>query len=57
MVGLNNYNGLMPESAAFTLLFMFPDRQTAYKVLTGELGASKLTKFGEIIRKVLLPRE
>ncbi|MFA0229713.1 DctP family TRAP transporter solute-binding subunit, partial [Vibrio sp. 10N.261.45.A7] len=45
MVGLNNYNGLMPESAAFTLPFMFPDRQTAYKVLDGEPGKEVLAKF------------
>jgi len=42
MVGLNNYSGLMPESAAFTLPFMFPNRQTAYKVLDGEVGQSVL---------------
>ena len=49
MVGLNNYSGLMPESAAFTLPFMFPNRETAYKVLDGEVGQSVLTdmaKFG-----------
>lgn len=45
MVGLNNYNGLMPESAAFTLPFMFPDRQTAYKVLDGEPGKEVLANF------------
>ncbi|CCN86026.1 DctP family TRAP transporter solute-binding subunit [Vibrio nigripulchritudo] len=45
MVGLNNYNGLMPESAAFTLPFMFPNRATAYKVLDGEPGQEVLTQF------------
>ncbi len=45
MVGLNNYNGLMPESAALTLPFMFPDRETAYKVLDGEPGQEVLAKF------------
>ncbi|MDE1223182.1 DctP family TRAP transporter solute-binding subunit [Vibrio aestuarianus] len=45
MVGLNNYNGLMPESAAFTLPFMFPNRETAYKVLDGEPGQEVLAKF------------
>lgn len=45
MVGLNNYNGLMPESAAFTLPFMFPNRETAYKVLDGEPGKEVLAKF------------
>ena len=38
MVGLNNYSGLLPQSAAFTLPFMFTNRDTAYKVLDGELG-------------------
>lgn len=38
MVGLNNYSGLLPESAAFTLPFMFPTRESAYKVLDGTVG-------------------
>lgn len=42
MVGLNNYSGLLPQSSAFTLPFMFPDRETAYKVLDGEVGQSVL---------------
>lgn len=42
MVGLNNYSGLLPESSAFTLPFMFPDRATAYKVLDGVVGQSVL---------------
>jgi tripartite ATP-independent transporter DctP family solute receptor len=42
MVGLNNYNGLMPESSAFTLPFMFPNRETAYKVLDGAPGQEVL---------------
>ncbi|MFQ3175850.1 MAG: tripartite ATP-independent transporter DctP family solute receptor [Psychromonas sp.] len=49
MVGLNNYSGLMPESAAFTLPFIFPTRESAYKVLDGEVGQGVLTameKFG-----------
>ncbi len=45
MVGLNNYSGLLPESAAFTLPFMFPDRKTAYKVLDGEPGKEVLASF------------
>lgn len=45
MVGLNNYNGMMPESSAFTLPFMFPDRETAYKVLDGKPGKEILNKF------------
>ncbi len=49
MVGLNNYSGLLPESAAFTLPFMFPTRASAYKVLDGEVGTGVLKdmeKFG-----------
>ena len=45
MVGLNNFSGLMPESAAFTLPFMFPDRETAYAVLDGEVGQGVLASF------------
>jgi len=45
MVGLNNFSGLMPESAAFTLPFMFPTRETAYKVLDGEVGKGVLSQF------------
>lgn len=47
MVGLNNFGGLMPESAAFTLPFMFPDRETAYKVLDGEVGRGVLDQMAE----------
>lgn len=49
IVGLNNYSGLLPESAAFTLPFMFPTRDAAYKVLDGPVGQSvskDLEKFG-----------
>ncbi|MFC1236725.1 DctP family TRAP transporter solute-binding subunit [Vibrio sp. F74] len=49
MVGLNNYSGLLPESSAFTLPFMFPNRETAYKVLDGAPGQEilqKMEKFG-----------
>jgi tripartite ATP-independent transporter DctP family solute receptor len=45
MVGLNNFSGLMPESAAFTLPFMFPTRETAYSVLDGEVGQGVLAEF------------
>lgn len=45
MVGLNNFSGLMPESAAFTLPFMFPTRETAYKVLDGDVGKGVLAGF------------
>ncbi|MEJ8472563.1 DctP family TRAP transporter solute-binding subunit [Roseibium algae] len=47
MVGLNNYSGLMPETAAFTLPFMFPTRETAYKVLDGEVGQGVLDKMAD----------
>lgn len=40
MVGLNNFSGLMPESEAFELPFMFPTREVAYKVLDGKVGQS-----------------
>ena len=49
IVGLNNYSGLLPESAAFTLPFMFPNRETAYKVLDGAPGQEvmhNMEKFG-----------
>ena len=38
IAGLNNYTGLIPEAAAFTLPFMFPTRETAYRVLDGDVG-------------------
>jgi len=38
--GLNNFTGLVPDAAAFTLPFMFPTREIAYKVLDGEVGQS-----------------
>lgn len=45
MVGLNNFSGLMPESGAFTLPFMFPTRETAYSVLDGAVGQGVLAEF------------
>ena len=42
MVGLNNFSGLAPESEAFGLPFMFPNRQVAYKVLDGSVGQGVL---------------
>lgn len=47
MVGLNNYSGLLPESAAFTLPFMFPTRDAAYRVLDGEVGKGVLADMAE----------
>lgn len=42
MVGLNNWSGLLPESAAFTLPFMFPSREAAYSALDGGIGQGVL---------------
>jgi tripartite ATP-independent transporter DctP family solute receptor len=42
MVGLNNFSGLMPESEAFDLPFMFPNREMAYKALDGKVGQGVL---------------
>ncbi len=42
MVGLNNFSGLMPESNAFELPFMFPTRQAAYKALDSKVGQGVL---------------
>ena len=52
IAGLNNYTGLIPEAAAFTLPFMFPTRETAYRVLDGEVGQSvgaDLEEFGLVL--------
>ncbi|SNS99200.1 DctP family TRAP transporter solute-binding subunit [Tropicimonas sediminicola] len=49
MSGLNNFTGMLPEAGAFTLPFMFPDRETAYKVLDGEVGqgvSASMEQFG-----------
>lgn len=45
MVGLNNFSGLMPESSAFELPFMFANREAAYKVLDGSIGQGVLGQF------------
>lgn len=45
--GLNNFTGFIPEAGAFTLPFMFPSRETAYKVLDGEVGQSVLKDLEE----------
>ncbi|MGO4854142.1 TRAP transporter substrate-binding protein [Phaeovulum sp. W22_SRMD_FR3] len=42
MSGLNNFTGLVPQAGAFELPFMFPNRETAYKVLDGAPGQSIL---------------
>lgn len=49
MSGLNNFTGLVPTAGAFELPFMFPNRETAYKVLDGEIGqgiAGQFTQHG-----------
>lgn len=51
--GLNNFTGMVPEAGAFTLPFMFPDRETAYKVLDGEVGQSVLGDLEEFGMKGL----
>lgn len=53
MVGLNNMTGLMPEAGAFELPFMFPDRETAYKVLDSEVGDSVAAQFDQYGLKAL----
>ena len=45
MVGTNNLTGLIPDVGAFELPFMFPARETAYKVLDGEVGAMISAQF------------
>ena len=49
MVGVNNWSGLIPESAAFELPYIFPDRESAYAALDGVPGQRVLKameKFG-----------
>ncbi|WP_207233547.1 DctP family TRAP transporter solute-binding subunit [Salinicola tamaricis] len=45
--GLNNFTGLVPEAAAFTLPFMFPDHEAAYRALDGKPGQQVMAKLGE----------
>ncbi|MCY0095143.1 DctP family TRAP transporter solute-binding subunit [Hoeflea ulvae] len=45
--GLNNFTGMVPEAGAFTLPFMFPNRETAYKVLDGAPGKGVLANLEE----------
>ena len=51
--GLNNFTGMVPEAGAFSLPFMFPDREIAYKVLDGEVGQSVLADLEEFDMKGL----
>lgn len=49
MVGINNWSGLIPESAAFELPYIFPNRQSAYSALDGKPGVrilKAMEKFG-----------
>ncbi|MEJ6395823.1 DctP family TRAP transporter solute-binding subunit [Gymnodinialimonas sp. 2305UL16-5] len=47
IAGLNNFTGLIPEAAAFTLPFMFPTRETAYRVLDGAVGQGVGDQMGD----------
>ncbi|MEH6651006.1 MAG: DctP family TRAP transporter solute-binding subunit [Motiliproteus sp.] len=51
--GLNNFTGMIPEAGAFTLPFMFPNRETAYKVLDGKVGQGVLGSLEEFGMKGL----
>ncbi|HSF62877.1 MAG TPA: DctP family TRAP transporter solute-binding subunit [Paracoccaceae bacterium] len=53
MSGLNNFTGLVPAAGAFELPFMFPNRETAYKVLDGEIGQGIAGEFTQHGLKVL----
>jgi TRAP-type transport system periplasmic protein len=53
MSGLNNFTGLVPQAGAFELPFMFPNRETAYKVLDGEIGQGIAGEFTQHGLKVL----
>lgn len=53
MSGLNNFTGLVPQAGAFELPFMFPSRDTAYKVLDGEIGQGIAAEFPQHGLKVL----
>lgn len=48
MSGLNNFTGLVPEAAVFTLPFMFKDREAAYAALDGAPGQVIVDKFAEL---------
>nr|WP_067288832.1 DctP family TRAP transporter solute-binding subunit [Marinobacterium profundum] len=51
--GLNNFTGMIPEAGAFSLPFMFPNRDTAYKVLDGHVGQGVLDSLQEFGMKGL----
>jgi tripartite ATP-independent transporter DctP family solute receptor len=53
MSGLNNFTGLVPAAGAFELPFMFPNRETAYNVLDGEIGQGISAEFPQHGLKVL----
>lgn len=53
MSGLNNFTGLVPAAGAFELPFMFPNRDTAYAVLDGEVGQGIAAEFTQHGLKVL----
>lgn len=45
--GLNNFTGMIPKAGAFSLPFMFPTREVAYKVLDGQVGQGVLKDLEE----------
>ncbi len=53
MVGVNNLTGLVPDAGAFSLPFMFPTRDAAYKALDGEVGDMIGAQFEEHNLKAL----
>jgi TRAP-type transport system periplasmic protein len=53
LVGLNNLTGLVPESGAFELPFMFPTREEAYAALDGAPGQSVAESFEQHGLKML----
>ena len=53
MTGLNNFSGLVPSAGAFELPFIFPTRESAYKVLDGEIGQGVAAEFTQHGLKML----
>ena len=53
MSGLNNFTGLVPQAGALELPFMFPNRETAYAVLDGDIGQGISAEFTQHSLKVL----
>lgn len=51
--GLTNFTPFVPEAAVFDLPFIFPEREGAYRVLDGPIGAGLAAKFAPFGLKVL----